>query len=220
MKIRIADELARDDLSNQIANCINDAISAYNNERFYFNETRDLLFTTVSGQEWYTHTDLPNLDNVLKIDYAFLIVGGYPYQLAATEPVALEALSVPNMSQGQSYQYAFYNQAIRLYPVPNSNSWQVRLGACLQAPPPPDDTTPGNPWVCDCERLIRSRAKYEMAVHVLYDGDLALAMGGTSLDEVGNPAGGQIQEALSSLRKKTKRLTQIGGSGFVKPMAF
>jgi len=220
MKTRIADEIARDDLGSQIANAINDAISAYNNERFYFNESRTLLFPTVAGQDIYTDVDLPDMDNILKIDYIQLIIGNYPYRLNAEIPEEIDALSVPGLSVGQPYLYCWYQQRLRLYPAPMQTGWTVRIAAVIQAPPPPDDSTQGNVWMCDCERLIRSRAKYELAVHVTNDAELAAAMGGPGIDDDGNPTAGQISEALKSLRSKTKRLTQIGGGGYVRPMQF
>lgn len=220
MKIRIADEIARDDLGTQISNCINDAISVYNNERFYFNETRTLTFLTNAAQDIYTDADCPSFDNLLKIDYVQLIINNYPYRLRSELPEEIDALSVPGLSIGQSYLYSWYQQALRLYPAPTLSGWTVRIAGVTQAAPPPDDSTPGNVWVCDCEKLIRSRAKYELAMHVTNDVDLATAMGGQGVDDDGNPTGGVICEALKTLRQKTKRLTQIGGSGYVVPMHF
>ena len=77
MKTRIADEIARDDLTTQIGYAINDAISAYNNERFYFNETRDLTFYTVASQELYTSSDLADMPNILKIDWIKLYINNF-----------------------------------------------------------------------------------------------------------------------------------------------
>lgn len=220
MKARIADELARDDLTSQIANAINDAISCYSNERFYFNETRSLTFNTVANQEFYTHTDLPDLDNILKIDWIKLYVNNYPYTITATPPEELEAMSVTGVSLGQSYQYSFYNQTIRLYPIPAFSNWTVRVAGVISKAPPANDSESGNVWMADCERLIRSRAKWELARHVLNDDDLAVRMGGTSTDPEGDPDGGAIGDALKSLRAKTKRLTQIGTGGIVRPTPF
>ena len=46
MKARIADEFARDDLTEQIALAIVDAIKFYKDQRFEFNESRDITFAT------------------------------------------------------------------------------------------------------------------------------------------------------------------------------
>ena len=51
MQARIADDLARPDITNQIADAINDAIAHYQSTRFYFTETRTASFSTVAGQE-------------------------------------------------------------------------------------------------------------------------------------------------------------------------
>jgi hypothetical protein len=71
----------------------------------------------------------------------------------------------------------------------------------------------------DAERLIRSRAKFELALHVTGDTDMAMAMGGTSTDADGNPTGGAAGDALKGLRNRTMLITKIG-DGFVKPMDF
>jgi hypothetical protein len=220
MKARIADEIARDDLTTQIGYAISDAISVYNNERFYFNETRDLTFYTVASQELYTSSDLADMPNILKIDWIKLYINNYPYRLVATNPEELEALNVSGTSLGQPYQYAWYQQKIRLYPIPTLSNQLVRIGGVVSQAPPASDGATGNVWMADCERLIRSRAKWELARHVLNDDDLATRMGGVSTDPDGDPDGGAIGDALKSLRAKTKRITQIGSGGFVQPTQF
>lgn len=219
MKARIADEIARDDLTSQIANAINDAIDAYQNERFYFNESRSLTFSTVINQEFYTASDLPDIVNIVKIDFAYLFINNYPYKLVATAPELLESLSVTATYTGPPYEYAWYDNSIRLYPIPNA-VYPIRITAQILRAPPGSDGETGNVWMTAAERLIRSRAKYELAVHVLNDDELARRMGGPGVDDDGNGSAGAVGEALQSLRQTTKRITQIGGSGFVRPMAF
>jgi hypothetical protein len=219
MIARISDEIGRADLSSQIQNAINDAISIYNQERFYFNETRGETFNGVAFQEFYTSTDWPDIVNLLAIDYMYAFQNGYPYKVEASTPEVLEALTVGGVTSGLPYMYCFYNRQIRIYPMPPDNTYSFRVaGAFIQAPPP-DDVTPGNVWMSEAERLIRSRAKYELAVHVLYDTDMAANMGGTSTDADGNPTGGQVGDALKFLRRKTNRMVSMG-QGFVKPMHF
>lgn len=220
MKARIADELARDDLTTQIGYAINDAISAYNNERFYFNESRDLTFVTVQGQDFYTSSDLADMPNIIKIDWMKLYLNNYPYALFASSPEELEALSIAGTSMGQPYQYCWYQQKIRIYPIPSTAGLTIRIGAVISQAPPANDSVTGNPWMADAERLIRSRAKWELARHVLNDDDLALRMGGPTTDTEGDPDGGAVGDALKNLRVKTKRLTQIGAGAFVRATAF
>src|SRR5262245_63299 len=52
MQTRVAEELVRDDLANQIKNAINSAITSWEGTRFSFNERRYLI-QTVAQQEYY-----------------------------------------------------------------------------------------------------------------------------------------------------------------------
>ena len=219
MKLRIADEIARDDLTSQIANAINDAISCYNNERFYFNETRNLTFLSVQGQQFYTASDLPDMPNILDFDYIYCFINNYPYRVDPATPDEMEALSVANITLGQPYRYCFYQQSLRFYPMPMASGWTFRVAAAIAAALPTDDNDASTPWSTDMERLIRSRAKYELALHVLNDDDLARRMGGTSVDGDGNPTGGAAGDAFKQLKQKTNRLLSMG-SGIVAPMDF
>lgn len=219
MKLRIADEIARDDLTSQIVNAINDAISCYNNERFYFNETRNLTFPSVAGQDFYTVADLPDMPNILDIDYIYCFINNYPYEVTPSTPAEMEALSVANITLGQPYRYVWYQSSLRFYPMPMQSGWLFRIAAAISSPLPVDDNDASTPWSTDMERLIRSRAKYELALHVLNDDDLARRMGGTTMDADGNPTGGAAGDAFQQLKQKTNRLLSMGPA-IVAPMAF
>jgi hypothetical protein len=219
MQARIADEIGRDDLTDQIATCINDAISIYQQERFYFNETREYLFNLNQGQYQYSVSDFPDLANILKIDYVFAYWGGYPYRLDPKPPSWIETLNVPGITQGLPYVYCWYEQNLFFYPEPNAPGYSARVAAVIIVNAPSSDTDTTSPWMNDAEILIRSRAKYELAVHYLYDKDMERSMGGGALDRDGNPIGGQAGAALMRLREKTKRMTQEG-AGYVRAMEF
>ncbi len=203
MKTRIADELARDDLTSQIAYAITDAIAAYTDERFHFNESRAITFNTVADQEFYDSSDAEAIATINKIDYVMVYIGDQPYQLDALTPAQIEASSTNGTSTGQSSWYCWYGNQIRLYPVP-SGAWTVRIGAAVNAAAPATDDEADNPWMTYAERLIRSRAKMELALHVLKDTDLAATMGQA------------IEEAFQQLKERTNRLTQVG-EGRIRP---
>lgn len=196
MKARIADELARDDLTSNIAYAVTDAIGAYDDLRFWFNESRSNTFTTVASQEFYTSSDAAFIANVLKFDYVQLYVGDQPYRLEAQMPAEIESLSTNGTFTGTPWAYCFYNSTIRLYPVPDAVR-TVRVGAVIKAAAPASDAEANNPWMTHAERLIRSRAKLELALHVLKDDALASTM-----------VQG-VKEALDQLHNRTSRLTQV-----------
>lgn len=197
MKARIADELARSDLTSQIAYAIGDAIKAYEDDRFFFNESRALTFTTVADQEFYDSDDSANIPLVQKIDYVLLYIGDQPYTLMPMKPAEIETASTNATSTGEPGWYCWYGNQLRLYPVPNG-AYTVRIGASYKVAAPASDSEADNPWMTHAERLIRSRAKLELALHVLFDREMAEFLSQA------------VTEAHEQLMARTNQLTQIG----------
>ena len=207
MKARIADEIGpRDDLGTQIAFAITDAIEAYQDRRFHFNEGRATTFTTVAGQEFYDEDDAADLAKVQVIDYVVLYIGDNPYHLLAMTPAEIETASTNGTNTGQPGWYCWYGNQIRIYPSP-ADAWTIRIGCAFKAAAPTSDAQTGNPWMTHAERLVRSRAKLELALHVLKDQALAETM---------NAA---VTEALDQLVIRTNQLTRVG-DGRVAAMEF
>lgn len=207
MKARIANELGqRTDLDAEIAYAINDAIAAYQAENFHFNQGRSITFNTVNGQAFYGEADEAALARVWTIHYAMLFIGNQPYTLAHLDPANAEASSSNGTSTGQPSYYTWYGDQIRLYPVPDG-AWTVRLGCTASVPAPATDGEASNPWMTHAERLIRSRAKLELALHVLHEETTAIAMGEA------------VKEAFRQLKDKTTKRTGAPG-GKVKAMEF
>lgn len=205
MKSRIADELSRSDLTSPIATAISDAISAYQTERFFFNESRSTcVFNTVASQEFYTSVDHASIPDLLAVDYVALTVSNTVSLLDEECPEVLEDVANTGTVTGQPSSYAYYNRTLRLYPVPTS-AWSLRIAAQFKIDAPTTDSTPGNAWMVEAERLIRSRAKYELALHWLKDPDMATTMAAS------------VTEALDQLKGRTNK--QVG-LGKVQPMAF
>ena len=206
MKARIADELSRDDLTSQIAYAIGDAVAAYEDERFFFNESRGLTFPTVIDQEFYTESDAADIANLVKIDYVSLLTGDQPFQLLPMRPSEIEFLSTNGTSTGQPNWFLLYDESIRLYPVPDA-IYTVRIAGVLKTAAPATDAEASNPWMTKAERLIRSRAKLELALHVLKDIELGAVMQQA------------VDEAWVQLKSRTAQITQIG-DGKVRAMEF
>lgn len=206
MKARIADELARADLTSQIAYAISDAIKAYQGERFMFNESRALTFTTVADQEFYTSSDSANIALINKIDYLGVYVGDIFTRLRPETPANIEAMSQNGSTSGTPISYCYYAKSIRLYPVP-ATALTVRVGAACKVAEPASDSEADNPWMIEAERLVRSRAKLELALHVLKDADLAQTMNAAVL------------EAFDDLKSRSNQLMQTE-AGRIEPMEF
>lgn len=202
MIARIADELARDDLSDQIDLAIDDAIEAFRTERFLFCETRALTFNTVEGQEFYGSDDLADIPNIIAFDFVTYLDGNTVFQLSQVEPVDIEMASLNGTARGSPSSFAYFGEQIRIYPVP-SNVWPVRITGQLSPSAPAAPDTAGNRWMTDGERLVRARAKLELALHVVNDDGLAQRMNLVMEDY---------------LRQMSKRANRKMGTGVIRPM--
>lgn len=208
MKARVADELARSDLTSQIAFSIEDAIAAYQDERFHFNEGRSITFPTSAGTEFYDSSANSSIATIQKIDYVMVLEGNQPFELLYMSPGDMESSSVSGTNTGQPGWYTWYGNQIRVYPTPAAVQI-VRIGASIKVAAPASDSEANNPWMLadKGERLIRSRAKFELALHVLKDRDLAETMTAA------------VQEAEQQLIERTVQLTQAA-KGRIRPMRF
>lgn len=195
MKKRIANEINRSDLDDQIADAIVTAIKAYQDVRFWFNETRSFTFTTVADQDIYTSSDDADIGNIQKIDYLKVDVGSYSYTLVQQSPEWFDAGA--NTASNIPGFFGFYDESIRLYPVP-SEAYTVRVACVEKVAVPASDTEANNPWMIQAEALIRCRAKAELYSHIDDIADDKKAMKFSVL----------AQEALDDLDRKTARLTR------------
>lgn len=201
MKARIASELRRSDLTTQIAAAISTAIAAYEHERFLFSESREITFPTVAAQDFYDADDLAILGRILKLDYVMAEIGSTFYELDALSPADIERLdSSTTTNTGQPLGYTYYQQQLRLYPIP-ADAYTMRIGAQVRIAEPASDSETANPWMTTAERLIRSRAKYELYEHVLMDRIKAASF---------NPEkeAGPTYDAYRQLKRRTNTLTQ------------
>lgn len=199
MVARIADELARSDLSTQIRYAIADAIEAYRDERFWWTDSRTITFNTTIGQEFYGVADAAAIATIKKFDYIGVYIGDQFNRLDYHSPAEMEWLSTGLTASGAPFDYTYYQRQIRLYPTPDA-VYTVRVGASVSVAAPTSDSETNNPWMVEAERLIRSRAKAELALHVLKDIDLAQTMTQA------------IEEAYEQLKGETAMLTKAEGS--------
>jgi hypothetical protein len=206
MMDKISDQIARTDLGPQIAEVINDAILFYQPHRFIFSEGRDTSLSTVVGQEFYGVADdvLLGPAGLFSFDYITVTIGTAQFDLPRYQPEAIELLSQSGTQMGQPQCYSYYNYQMRLYPVPNA-VYPLTIAAHQRIAAPPDNTTTGNPWMVDGERLIRGRAKYEIALN--YTSDLDEAQRMTAY----------VTEAFDEL---VARSTNLGGTGYCTPTQF
>lgn len=179
MKAEIADDLTRSDLNDAIASAINSAIQFYQVRRFYFNESRDLTFSTVIGQARYATADSQNIPKFITLDGVFAAVNGHNRELCPMGVQSFEILNDNSASTGEPYSYCYFNVGFGLYPIPNAVYVVRPIGHVLKDAPA-DDAETGNVWMTDAYQLIRRRASADVALTKMRNTGLAqvLALAG------------------------------------------
>lgn len=218
MKARIASEIIRSDLTSQIANAITDAIGLYQKERFRFNETvpdNAKTFTTVAGKSIYTATDLADIETLLKLDYMLVTVGQTLFALYREDPETVRLWNQQATVMGLPGWYAYEGDELILAPIPDQ-AYTVLVGGYFVAPAPASDGEANNPWMTKAERLIRARAKYEIATHVTRNDKMKQAMSPDAPEDNGGVVGVAYRE-FRDLKAETNRIT---GRGIIRPMQF
>lgn len=203
MKARIASELNRIDLDDQIATAIQSAIQAYEYETFWFNESRDITFNTAADQEFYGHDDEEHIDNLLLIHQVTITVNSQRYKLEPRLYQQIEEWAVNTSTTGQPTDFAYYNQQLRLYPIPDA-VYAIRISGRIrfQALTNEGDT---NAWMTDAEPLIRYRAKVDLFENYLFD--------------TANADRQRLWEAQALQRLRTETGRRLG-TGFIVPTYF
>lgn len=171
MKARIADELSRTDLSSQIASEIQSAIFYYQDDRFYFDQRRDVTFNTVASQEFYSNSDITNFNLLIDLDAVTVTVNGNRFNVKPWPYPDLEMISVTTTTLGEPNYYAIYAQQMRLYPIPQQ-VYSVRLSGVFSLAAPILDAD-SNAWTNDAEELIRARAKKKINLNYIKDTEQA-----------------------------------------------
>jgi len=198
MASRIADELAREDLTSQIQLAILRAIRVHERRRWYFNEM-SFSFATVSGQEFYDSNTDQNIGFIKTVDTCKLIVGNNRYPITQRTWQYIDQISITTTTYGQPQDFALYGynsyvgdssggapngQQIRFYPIPDLSSYTVTITGLVDILQNPGLATdpygwPGNTisnvWSLDAEDLICSRAKWDVCKNYLKDMDAATA---------------------------------------------
>ena len=222
MKARIATELARGTGWNPtaIANAISDAIAVYQQERFRFSDIDPVApptFNTVAGRSVYDSTDNANIGSALRIDYVNMNIG--TASVVELSRDSAERLKLYNQQSGtmvgQPTWYAYEGNKLILASIPDQ-AYLITLGLFRNVAAPATNAEAGNPWMVDAERLIRARAKYEIAVHVTRNPTMAQAMSPDPPSENGGMTGAAYRE-WKRLKGTANRIT---GTGRIRGMRF
>lgn len=176
MKARLVRDLRRGNtIDVDIADAIADAIDAYRNEGFWWAQSRTAaVFNTTADQAFYDESEEEALGRVIRIDLVTVTIGTQPYKLTYLRPKRVELL-VSSSTKGQPFNWTWYEEQLQLYPTPSA-AFAMRVMGLFSVAAPATDGATGNPWMVKGARLIRARAKLELAVHRLKDESLAQEM--------------------------------------------
>lgn len=207
MKSHISDDI--DDTSAtyaaQIGRAITRSIEHLKKTRFAFNESRTITITTVIGQSDYTADASANpLSDVIKVDGLFLTdTGGQVTPIQPILPQQMQVLLDNSASTGEPYNYCFYANALRVYPLPDA-AYTLTLMAWYRLAAPSSDAS-SNAWTNEAYDLVKARALYYLASNTLRDADLAT---------MARLAETEAEEAL--IREMNNRY----GTGYIIPTCF
>jgi hypothetical protein len=199
LKARVISETTRDDLADDLAaqfqNIIAQAIDQYANERWWFNESRQILYTQAGVQT------IPWPSGVRTIDGLYLEqnAGNTRWPLTVRSIDEFESLMQPAVI-GQPTDYLVKNLLLYLFPTPGQVYW-LALDALLDVAPPLVLDTDSNFWTNQGQDLIAAQVKVRLyrdyLSAVATDPRLALALG-------------QEAAAYSRLRAESTRRTATG----------
>lgn len=176
IKADIADSIddTTGEYAPQIAKAITKAIRYCERETYYFNETRDVTFVTVSGQEWYGVADNANIPTLVHIEKVWSEdPSGQRTEILRYMPQDIEALADNTASSGEPYAYAYFGKRIRLYPIPSTPVYTIRLQLAPYRIAALVSDADSNAWTTDGEDLIYARAKYILCKDTLKDPNMA-----------------------------------------------
>lgn len=171
---QIADEIddTTGEYQGQIQTAIYGAIRFCERNTYYFNETRDVTFSTVAGQAFYGAADEPHIATLIRIQHAYIEENGQNLELIRATPDYLEVIDDTLSSQSKPVLYTYINQALRLYPVPNA-VYTIRLQLGPYRLAPIEDSADSNAWTTEAFDLIKARAKYLLYKDILKDPNFA-----------------------------------------------
>lgn len=172
LKTRIADEIARSDLTSQIALAIEQAIEEAAGDHFWFMDTTDISVPLVAGQWSYGGSAIADL---YRIDRARIFVGSVQFTMRLMNDDMRSRLVDGTPPQGQPFAYSRYGDTLNVYPVP-SQSYPLYLDGITKGSALSSDGD-GNFWtdVSQGEPLVRALAKRQLYADVTRNLDQAMA---------------------------------------------
>lgn len=165
LKSRIASEIHRTDVTDEIDLAVLSAVKHYEPQRFWFNESSS-TFSTVAGQAEYTSATVLNSvsTSLMELDLVTISVNGRSMEI---KPAPWQMLASVDQTgwTGEPSRYGWRAEKMRLYPIPNAIYTITAYG--LIGFEELSDDADTNAWTNEAKDLIRHRAKVELYESVL-----------------------------------------------------
>jgi hypothetical protein len=160
LQARIADELARTDLTSQIALEILTAIKHYEQQRFWFDEARATASTVASQAYLAVPTDM------IAIDTLTITYNSHYYDLSQRTWDWYRGIGGGDstITTAVPTDFVYYADQLWFYPVPNS-TYTLTI-AYLKQLTALSGGTDSNAWTANGEEMVRARAKASDAVQL------------------------------------------------------
>lgn len=173
IKTRIADDLARSDLTSQIATAVLNAIKFYERKRFYWNTRLTDTFALVANQEYYGSAALSSIPNLITIDDMYVTVDSIRYHVTPAPFSIIAGAQDGLLTRDPPYRYAYHAQQIRMFPIPAAvRTVTMATHYRLTALSSDSDT---NGWTDEAEDLIVRRAEWDLYTYTVKDAESAQA---------------------------------------------
>lgn len=195
MQTRIATEIVRDNISNEIKSAIQSAIKFYENTRFWFNEVTATALTAVNQNRYPVPT------NLIELDSLNITVNGNEYTLERRDWSYINSIQV-SASTGIPTDYAIYRDELYLYPT--SDAVYTLTMAYVKSLPVLSNDSDTNAWMTDAEILIRSKAKYNLYTNLIRDYEAASIMRGEEKEALINLLGLTARKIISGKIRPTQ----------------
>lgn len=169
--LRIAKELRRSNITDDIKNAINDAIVEADGDRYFFNEVRGATFLTVPNTEMYVDMSLSEIDTMYLMYNSG--PGGTPNVNARLQiyPVNNQVMNEWTSSGaviiGPPRRYSRTVMNIRLYPIPDQ-TYTITVDGYRGVTPLVNDDDSNN-WLTQGELYIRALAKRNVLRDIIKD---------------------------------------------------
>lgn len=199
LKSQIADDLARPNLTTQIAAAITQAIEFYKEERLFWMDTRSETFATVAAQSAYDVDDDAAIPLFIKIDAMFIEdSSSIRYgPLERLDPLVMEQLLDSSAATGRPDSWSWYNDTIYFHPIPDA-AYTARPYGQIEVAAPANDSEANNKWMTKGYELLRCRAKAYLYVHTVKEDSEAVKFRMAA------------EEELNKLRRDTSKRTATG----------